>query len=880
MSYLKKIQISTGISWVEAPDADMRILCGCPADSVKHLMKRGLILSTEKNGAHFETGPNAILLADTLLQNGDFSNLAEFPVLQMLYRQGMIIPGHPNNSGIKPLLIGIREQVNSQMEYIHRGNYGLVTEAEMLAAGATPALAREMLALKLKFAFGKIRPPKDFLDVCVVGDQLVEIRNGLFIRRLRTNLYEFSFRGETVSVDLHLSSHENYQSPYPMGFHKIPRDYFSIIHSGEGDGWDINRPSMGSILVFQGRIYLIDAGPNIQNTLLALGIGINEVDGIFHTHSHDDHMAGLTSLIRADHRIKYYATSLVRRSVTLKLAALVGMDPEKFTDFFAVHDLQAEVWNPVDGLYVKPLYSPHPVETTVFYFRTPGEDGYRSYAHLADIISLKLLQEMTTPTVGSGSDSNHPLVPALLERVRNNYFMPADVKKLDIGGGMIHGVAEDFRDDTSKKVILAHTSQPFTDQQKEIGSGAPFGTVDLLIPAYRDYWGTFAKDFLRVYFPTVAIHQLAMLLNNPLVEFNPHTIILKAKQIPENLFLILSGTVEIIQSTSRSSRGLLYAGTLVGEIAGLFQVQSIQTFRTASFVQALRIPVSLYTRFINENALGPRIEQLMKIREPLKGTWLFNEGISDPVYDQIASHTAVHTLKTGLILNEINPKSIYIVAQGHLERQLGQDTLEVLEEGEFFNEETAVFGIPAIFHIRTIEQSTLYEIPWDHLHHIPIIQWKIFETHEKRKKMVLHCSTNGPSAFQWHDEFSVDVKDLDIHHQKMFQMGAKLYFGLKNSDSTLRLQEISNFLISYTEFHFQTEEKYLLCRGYPEVKAHQEQHNILSISLQNMLNQMAREDWKNGDEFLEFFQGWLIDHILHEDRKYAFYLANTALQSG
>nr|HPI75697.1 cyclic nucleotide-binding protein [bacterium] len=96
---MEKIKVATGIYWIEIPEVDMRILCGCPADSVKHMMKRGLISSREKNGVWYETGPNAILLSDVSAQNGSFANLAEFPVLQMFYRQGMLLPNHPNNTG-------------------------------------------------------------------------------------------------------------------------------------------------------------------------------------------------------------------------------------------------------------------------------------------------------------------------------------------------------------------------------------------------------------------------------------------------------------------------------------------------------------------------------------------------------------------------------------------------------------------------------------------------------------------------------------------------------------------------------------------------------------------------------------------------------------
>ena len=95
---IKKVTVSNGVYWVGIPGADLYILCGCPADSVKHLMKTGIIRTVEKDGVVFEIGPNAILLSEVSIQNGDFCNLGEFPVLQMLYRQGMLLPNHPNNT--------------------------------------------------------------------------------------------------------------------------------------------------------------------------------------------------------------------------------------------------------------------------------------------------------------------------------------------------------------------------------------------------------------------------------------------------------------------------------------------------------------------------------------------------------------------------------------------------------------------------------------------------------------------------------------------------------------------------------------------------------------------------------------------------------------
>ena len=121
---MEKIKVTNGVFWIDIPEANLYVLCACPADIEKHLTKRGLIIPKVKDGIYYESGPNAILLSDVSIQNGSISNLAEFPVLQMLYKQGMIVPKHPNNTGIKPLLIGLSNQIYAQSQYIYRGNYG------------------------------------------------------------------------------------------------------------------------------------------------------------------------------------------------------------------------------------------------------------------------------------------------------------------------------------------------------------------------------------------------------------------------------------------------------------------------------------------------------------------------------------------------------------------------------------------------------------------------------------------------------------------------------------------------------------------------------------------------------------------------------------
>ncbi|MGE5503102.1 MAG: bacteriohemerythrin [Actinomycetota bacterium] len=860
MQRLRKIEVTTGIWWVEIPEADLRIVCGCPADAVKHLMKRGLIVPTERNSVAFETGPNAILLSDAMVQSGNFSNLAEFPVLQMLYRQGMIIPNHPGNTGVKPLLIGSNEQVQAQLQYIYRGNYGLVTEEEMVEAGVDAATARDMMRLKLKFAFGRIRHPTELIDTLSVDKEPVEIRGGVTVRRLRFNVFEFAYKGETATVDLNLPPLETYECPYPLGFYQVSREYFAVMHSGEGDGWDINRPSMGSILMFQGKVYLVDAGPNILFSLTALGIGVNEIEGIFHTHSHDDHFAGLTTLIRSDHRLKYYATPLVRASVAKKLAALLGIEESAFADYFDVRDLAMGEWNDVEGLEVKPVFSPHPVETTTFLFRAVWEGGWRTYAHLADICRLSVLKSFVTDDADAPGCS-----AAFFEKVAADYAEPVDVKKVDVGGGMIHGDAYDFRDDRSGKIILAHTAQKSTRAQKAIGSSASFGTVDVLIPSNHDFIWRFAFEFLQALFPGVAGHDIRVLMNNPIVTFNPGTILVKEHTTNEHIYLALSGAVEMIP-TNADIRSVLSAGALIGEFSGLFGTPATETWRAISFVQALRIPRSLYHQFIDRNNLFSEVSRLAEHREFLQRTSLFGEVVSSKTLNRIAKGVATARFDAGQPI-EIGSEAVALIRAGRAGRYLGEELFEELEAGDFFNEESAMFSVPSLLRVRTLEPTDLFLVPASLLRDIPSVRWKLFEASDRRTRALVEAGENARVLMRWHDDYSVGVNRIDSHHRRQFEIANSMLELVERKRGKAEVAEAMGMLAEYARFHFGEEERLMDRYGYPDIATHRARHKRFLEQLDEMASGDADEP-----AVMAFLQEWLIGHTLGEDRRLGSFL--------
>jgi hemerythrin len=749
------------------------------------------------------------------------------------------------------------------MRYVHRGNYGLISEEEMAEAGMAPETARDMMALKLRLSFGEIRRTEEFVDCAIVGREPVEVRNGVMVRRLRLNVFEFSYGGDTATVDLNLAPDESYEAPYPLGYHQIDREYFSVVHSGDGDGWDPNRPAMASILMFQGEAYLVDAGLNLRHCLKALGIGVSEIQGIFQTHAHDEHFCGLTTLMRADHKVKYFATPWVRASVMKKLSELLSMDEEEFSQFFEIHDLADDVWNDVGSLEVRPVFSPHPVETTVLMFRAACEGGHRSYAHLGDIISLDVLRGL----VGDGGDEPG-VSQALYDKVQRDYLLRADLKKIDIGGRPIHGEAEDFKEDRSDRIVLSHTSDELTDQEKEIGSGAPFGSVDVLIPSHQDYVRARAAQYLHSYFPSVPDHQLETLLNNPVVDLNPETIIIRVGERSQSMYLVLAGDVEMIRSEVGLHR-TLSAGSLVGEHQGLAGTPSKATYRAASFVRALRVPCRTYVDFVRRNDLHPSVERLRGRWEFLQETWLFGEAISYPVHNRIAAAMQEQSVDVGAELGLDTDAGIRLVKSGRLQIMVGDDVIETLAVGQFCGESTVLHDTPGISRVRAAEAAELYYVPGDVLAGIPAVRWKLFEVYERRMRMLMDPEVLSVSIFRWRDQYRMDIEKLDEQHMELLRMTEALHQAIVSGGDASSLGSALNALIRHTGSHFSDEEELMRGHGFPGYESHRQKHAALMEEVMEYERRLHAEQIELDRDFAALLQDWVVEHLLGEDQKYA-----------
>ncbi|HEY5140226.1 MAG TPA: cyclic nucleotide-binding domain-containing protein [Methylococcales bacterium] len=414
-----------------------------------------------------------------------------------------------------------------------------------------------------------------------------------------------------------------------------------------------------------------------------------------------------------------------------KLSALLGIDEEQFSDFFDVKDLFFDKWNDVDGMEIMPIYSPHPVETNIFVFRVLCSEGYRTYAHFADIASLTILEGMV-----NDQQELPGLSQKTFERIRTTYLTPYDLKKIDIGGGLVHGNAKDFQEDTSIRILLSHCSISLTPKEKEIGSSAPFGSIDVLVKGQMEEFRRHAFAYLQANLPGVSSHDLRILINHPITLINPGAIFLKEGETSLEMLLLLSGCVEKIR-TRDNIFATLSSGLLIGEDTMLDNCPSQYTYRATSFVWALQFPIALYNEVIRRNGLSDYVRRIADLRIYLNTISLFSEGLSVKVLGRIMDGATERSFQPNEFINGKDILVINIIRSGLVERTVDGKILDVLKPHDFFGEEGAILKIPNQYRLRALTETSVLQIHGELLGDIPIIRWKILEDHQHRTARIL-----------------------------------------------------------------------------------------------------------------------------------------------
>lgn len=122
--------------------------------------------------------------------------------------------------------------------------------------------------------------------------------------------------------------------------------------------------------------------------------------------------------------------------------------------------------------------------------------------------------------------------------------------------------------------------------------------------------------------------------------------------------------------------------------------------------------------------------------------------------------------------------------------------------------------------------------------------------------------------FEWSDELSVNVKEIDTQHKMLVSMINSLREAMiagKGRDvQKVTIEE----MVDYATTHFATEEKYMQAFGYSEYSEHKREHDSFVAKALELKDRVSRAGFVLTLEILEFLKSWLKNHIRGTDKRY------------
>ncbi len=113
--------------------------------------------------------------------------------------------------------------------------------------------------------------------------------------------------------------------------------------------------------------------------------------------------------------------------------------------------------------------------------------------------------------------------------------------------------------------------------------------------------------------------------------------------------------------------------------------------------------------------------------------------------------------------------------------------------------------------------------------------------------------------FEWHDDYSVGVEEIDAQHKRFLQLIKATYDLEDKSIERSEVLNLLNELVLYALFHFNSEEMLMKTYLYPKYLEQKNQHVHLITTLQKKIDELKAHQ---GDliVLLHFLMRWFVDH--------------------
>ena len=127
---------------------------------------------------------------------------------------------------------------------------------------------------------------------------------------------------------------------------------------------------------------------------------------------------------------------------------------------------------------------------------------------------------------------------------------------------------------------------------------------------------------------------------------------------------------------------------------------------------------------------------------------------------------------------------------------------------------------------------------------------------------------------KWSDDLATGIVWVDNQHKQLISRIINFIKAMQEQKASGEITSTLTFMGEYIEYHFQTEEKYMVENSYPGYEEHRDQHEILTNNVLVLKNAQSRYGISEKLEELvkEQLVNWYLDHIENWDKDFARFL--------
>ncbi len=134
------------------------------------------------------------------------------------------------------------------------------------------------------------------------------------------------------------------------------------------------------------------------------------------------------------------------------------------------------------------------------------------------------------------------------------------------------------------------------------------------------------------------------------------------------------------------------------------------------------------------------------------------------------------------------------------------------------------------------------------------------------------------ALFDWSDDLSVNVAEIDLEHKKLIAMINELNDAMRERKANEVLGKIIEGLLDYTLTHFAKEENYFEQFNYSSALDHKKEHTAFVEKVKDVQKGFEEGRLLLSLDIMNFLKDWLKNHIQGTDKKYTAHFNENGLK--